>query len=360
MIEKLEKAEARFVKLEESLANPEIYKDQESYAALMKERKSLAPIIEKYRAYKAAVAARDGAAELRDDATQESELRELAAAEFADEAKKCETLHEELKILLLPKDENDDRNVIVEIRQGTGGEEAALFAAVLYRMYTMYAAARGFKAERIDANETELGGFKEISFMVEGEGAYSRLKFESGVHRVQRVPETEAQGRIQTSTATVAVLPEVEDVEISINPADLRIETCKSSGAGGQHVNKTESAIRIIHIPTGIVVECQEERSQFKNRDKAMKMLRTKLYDMERTKQTEAIASARKSQVGTGDRSERIRTYNFPQGRVTDHRIGLTLYKLDAVMNGDLDELIDALLTARRAEQLQNSENGGI
>ena len=360
MIEKLEKAEARFVKLEESLTDPEIYKDQESYAALMKERKSLAPIIEKYRAYKAAVAARDGAAELRDDATQESELRELAAAEFADEAKKCETLHEELKILLLPKDENDDRNVIVEIRQGTGGEEAALFAAVLYRMYTMYAAARGFKAERIDANETELGGFKEISFMVEGEGAYSRLKFESGVHRVQRVPETEAQGRIQTSTATVAVLPEVEDVEISINPADLRIETCKSSGAGGQHVNKTESAIRIIHIPTGIVVECQEERSQFKNRDKAMKMLRTKLYDMERTKQTEAIASARKSQVGTGDRSERIRTYNYPQGRVTDHRIGLTLYKLDAVMNGDLDELIDALLTARRAEQLQNSENGGM
>ena len=357
MIEKLEKAEARFVKLEESLADPEVYKEQETYAALMKERKALAPIIEKYRAYKAAVAARDGAAELRDDATQESELRELAAAEFADEAKKCETLHEELKILLLPKDENDDRNVIVEIRQGTGGEEAALFAAVLYRMYTMYAAARGFKAERIDANETELGGFKEISFMVEGEGAYSRLKFESGVHRVQRVPETEAQGRIQTSTATVAVLPEVEDVEISINPADLRIETCKSSGAGGQHVNKTESAIRIIHIPTGIVVECQEERSQFKNRDKAMKMLRTKLYDMERTKQTEAIASARKSQVGTGDRSERIRTYNYPQGRVTDHRIGLTLYSLESFLNGNLDEMIDALITADTAEKLKGAED---
>ena len=357
MIEKLEKAEARFVKLEESLADPEIYKDQESYAALMKERKSLAPIIEKYRAYKAAVAARDGAAELRDDASQESELRELAAAEFADEAKKCETLHEELKILLLPKDENDDRNVIVEIRQGTGGEEAALFAAVLYRMYTMYAAARGFKAERIDANETELGGFKEISFMVEGEGAYSRLKFESGGHRVQRVPEPEAQGRIQTSTATVAVLPEVEDVEISINPADLRIETCKSSGAGGPLVNKTESAIRIIHIPSGIVVECQEERSQFKNRDKAMKMLRTKLYDMERTKQTEAIASARKSQVGTGDRSERIRTYNYPQGRVTDHRIGLTLYSLESFLNGNLDEMIDALITADTAEKLKGAED---
>ena len=357
MIEKLEKAEARFVKLEESLADPEVYKEQESYAALMKERKSLAPVIEKYRAYKAAVAARDGAAELRDDAAQDSELRELAAAEFADEAKKCETLHEELKILLLPKDENDDRNVIVEIRQGAGGEEAALFAAVLYRMYTMYATARGFKTERIDANETELGGFKEISFMVEGEGAYSRLKFESGVHRVQRVPETEAQGRIQTSTATVAVLPEAEDVEISINPADLRIETCKSSGAGGQHVNKTESAIRIIHIPTGIVVECQEERSQFKNRDKAMKMLRTKLYDMERTKQTEAIASARKSQVGTGDRSERIRTYNYPQGRVTDHRIGLTLYSLESFLNGNLDEMIDALITADTAEKLKGAED---
>ena len=357
MIEKLEKAEARFVKLEESLADPEIYKDQESYAALMKERKALAPVIEKYRAYKAAVAARDGAAELRDDAAQDSELRELAAAEFADEAKKCETLHEELKILLLPKDPNDDKNVIVEIRQGAGGEEAALFAAVLYRMYTMYAAAKGFKTERIGANETELGGFKEISFMVEGEGAYSRLKFESGVHRVQRVPETEAQGRIQTSTATVAVLPEVEDVEIEINPADLRIETCKSSGAGGQHVNKTESAIRIIHIPTGIVVECQEERSQFKNRDKAMKMLRTKLYDMELTKQTEAIASTRKSQVGTGDRSERIRTYNYPQGRVTDHRIGLTLYSLESFLNGNLDEMIDALITADTAEKLKGAED---
>ena len=357
MIEKLEKAEARFVKLEESLADPEIYKDQESYAALMKERKTLAPVIEKYRAYKAAVAARDGAAELRDDAAQDSELRELAAAEFADEAKKCETLHEELKILLLPKDPNDDKNVIVEIRQGAGGEEAALFAAVLYRMYTMYAAAKGFKTERIGANETELGGFKEISFMVEGEGAYSRLKFESGVHRVQRVPETEAQGRIQTSTATVAVLPEVEDVEIEINPADLKIETCKSSGAGGQHVNKTESAIRIIHIPSGIVVECQEERSQFKNRDKAMKMLRTKLYDIELSKQTEAIASARKSQVGTGDRSERIRTYNYPQGRVTDHRIGLTLYSLESFLNGTLDEMIDALITADTAEKLKGAED---
>lgn len=355
MIEKLEKAEARFVKLEESLADPEIYKDQESYAALMKERKSLAPIIEKYRAYKAAVAARDGAAELRDDVTQESELRELAAAEFADEAKKCETLHEELKILLLPKDENDDRNVIVEIRQGTGGEEAALFAAVLYRMYTMYAAARGFKAERIDANETELGGFKEISFMVEGEGAYSRLKFESGVHRVQRVPETEAQGRIQTSTATVAVLPEVEDVEISINPADLRIETCKSSGAGGQHVNKTESAIRITHLPTGTVVECQDERSQYKNKDRAMQILRSKLYEAELARQNAAVAAERRSQIGSGDRSERVRTYNFPQNRVTDHRLtgDVKNFNIASIINGDLDPLIDALITAEQAEKLR-------
>ncbi len=357
MIENLEKAEQRFAKIEEALADPAIFAKQDSFTTLMKERKSLLPVIEKYREYKSAVAARDGAAELRDDASAESELRELAAEEFDAESRRCETLYEELKILLLPKDPNDDKNVIVEIRQGTGGEEAALFAAVLYRMYTMYATAKGFKTERISANETELGGFKEISFMVEGEGAYSRLKFESGVHRVQRVPETEAQGRIQTSTATVAVLPEVEDVEIEINPADLKIETCKSSGAGGQHINKTESAIRIIHIPTGIVVECQEERSQFKNRDKAMKMLRTKLYDIEMTKQTEAIASARKSQVGTGDRSERIRTYNYPQGRVTDHRIGLTLYSLESFLNGNLDEMIDALITADTAEKLKGTED---
>ena len=280
----------------------------------------------------------------------------MAAEEFDTENENCARLLDELKILLLPRDPNDDKNVIVEIRQGAGGEEAALFAAVLYRMYTMYAAAAGFKTELMNANETELGGYKEVSFMVEGEGAYSRLKFESGVHRVQRVPETEAQGRIQTSTATVAVLPEAEDVEIEINPADLKIETCKSSGAGGQHINKTESAIRIIHLPTGIVVECQEERSQFKNRDKAMKMLRTKLYDIEMTKQTEAIASARKSQVGTGDRSERIRTYNYPQGRVTDHRIGLTLYSLENFLNGNINEMIDALITADTAEKLKGSE----
>ena len=357
MIDKLKKAEERFEKIEEALADPEIFAKQDEFTALMKERKNLAPVIEKFREYKEAASARDGAKEIRDDSSAESELREMAAEEFDIESERCESLLAELKILLLPKDPNDDKNVIVEIRQGAGGEEAALFAAVLYRMYTMYAASAGFKIEVMNSNETELGGYKEISFMVEGEGAYSRLKFESGVHRVQRVPETEAQGRIQTSTATVAVLPEVEDVEIDINPADLKIETCKSSGAGGQHVNKTESAIRIIHIPTGIIVECQEERSQHKNRDKAMKMLRTKLYDIELSKQTEAIASTRKSQVGTGDRSERIRTYNYPQGRITDHRIGLTLYSLENFLNGNISEMIDALITADTAEKLKGEEN---
>ncbi len=357
MIDKLKKAEERFDKIEELLSDPEIFSKQEEFTSLMKERKNLYPIIEKFREYKEAESARDGAKELRDDSSVEAELREMAAEEYNTESERCERLIEELKILLLPRDPNDDKNVIVEIRQGAGGEEAALFAAVLYRMYTMYAASAGFKTEVMSANETELGGYKEISFMVEGEGAFSRLKFESGVHRVQRVPETEAQGRIQTSTATVAVLPEAEDVEIEINPADLKIETCKSSGAGGQHVNKTESAIRIIHMPSGIVVECQEERSQFKNRDKAMKMLRTKLYDIELSKQTEAIASARKSQVGTGDRSERIRTYNYPQGRITDHRIGLTLYSLESFLNGNIGEMIDALITADTAEKLKGNED---
>ncbi len=356
MIDKLKKAEERFDKIEEALADPEIFTKQDEYTSLMKERKTLLPVIEKFREYKTSEQTRDDAKEMRDDSSLESELREMAAEEFAEASEACERLLDELKILLLPRDPNDDKNVIVEIRQGAGGEEAALFAGVLYRMYTMYANSVGFKTELMSANETELGGYKEVSFMVIGEGAYSRLKFESGVHRVQRVPETEAQGRIQTSTATVAVLPEAEDVEIEINPADLKIETCKSSGAGGQHVNKTESAIRIIHLPTGIIVECQEERSQFKNRDKAMKMLRTKLYDIELTKQNDAIASARKSQVGTGDRSERIRTYNYPQGRITDHRIGLTVYSLENFLNGNIGEMIDALITADTAEKLKGSE----
>ena len=268
---------------------------------------------------------------------------------------KLESVSEEMKILLLPKDPNDDRNVIIEIRGGAGGEEAALFAAVLFRMYSMYAVKKGYKTELINANETELGGYKEISFMLTGEGAYSRLKYESGVHRVQRVPETETQGRIHTSTVTVAVLPEADDVEVTINPSDLRIDTFRSSGAGGQHINKTESAIRITHIPTGLVVECQDERSQYKNKDKAMKVLKSRLLESEREKQQSEVAEKRHSQVGTGDRSERIRTYNYPQGRVTDHRIGLTLYKIDDILNGNIDEIIDALITASRTEQL-NSE----
>ena len=273
-----------------------------------------------------------------------------------DEAKeKLETLSEQLKILLLPKDPNDDRNVIVEIRGGAGGEESALFSAVLYRMYTMYAEKRGYRVEVVNMNETELGGYKEISFMIEGDGAYSRFKYESGVHRVQRVPETESQGRVHTSTTTVAVLPEAEDVELEIDPKDLKIDTFRSSGAGGQHINKTSSAIRITHLPTGTVVECQDERSQYKNKDKALKVLKSRLLKEKQDKQASEIAADRKSQVGTGDRSERIRTYNYPQGRLTDHRIGLTLYKLEDILNGNLDEVIDALITADRAEKLKES-----
>jgi peptide chain release factor 1 len=265
-------------------------------------------------------------------------------------------LLEQLKILLLPRDPNDDKNVIVEIRAGAGGEEAALFAYVLYRMYNMYAESQKYKVELLSVNETGLGGFKEVTFMIIGDGAYSRLKFESGVHRVQRVPETETQGRIHTSTVTVAVLPEAEEVEVEINPADLKIETIKSSGAGGQHVNKTESAIRLIHKPSGIIIECQDERSQFKNRDKAMKLLRTKLYDIKESEQRERIATERRNQVGTGDRSERIRTYNYPQGRVTDHRIGFTLYSLENFLNGSIGQMIDALITADTAEKLKGND----
>ena len=264
-----------------------------------------------------------------------------------------EKAEQELKVLLLPKDPNDDRNVIVEIRGGAGGEEAALYAGTLFRMYSMYAETKGWKPEILSSNPTELGGFKEVSFMIEGEGAYSRFKFESGVHRVQRVPETESQGRIHTSTVTVAVLPEAQEVDVEINPADLQIDTYRSGGAGGQHVNKTESAIRITHIPTGTVVECQDERSQYKNKDRAMKILRSRILEAEQEKQNAEIAGARRLQVGTGDRSERIRTYNYPQGRVSDHRIGLTLYRLEAILNGDLDELIDALITAETAEKLK-------
>ena len=353
MLEKLAQTEERYIQIEEELASPDIFSNNEKYTSLMKEYKNLTPIISKYREYVATKNANEEAYTMLDESL-DSEMREMVSAELRETKARMEEISEELKVLLIPRDPNDDKNVMIEIRGGAGGEEAALFAGVLYRMYTMYAQTEGFKVSLMNANETELGGFKEITFMVEGEGAYSRFKFESGVHRVQRVPETESQGRIQTSTATVAVLPEAEDIEIEINPADIIIESCKSSGAGGQHVNKTESAVRLTHKPSGIVIECQEERSQFKNRDKAMKMLKTKLYDIKQTEQSEKIASERRSQVGTGDRSERIRTYNYPQGRVTDHRISLTLHSLESFLNGNIGDMIDALITADTAEKLKN------
>ena len=354
MTEKLEAIAEKFIKTEQMLQDPDVISDPGKYRRLMKERKSLQPVAEKYNMYKDLTARRDEARELI--SSGDPELAELARAELAEAEEAIAKCEEELKILLLPKDPNDDKNVVIEIRGGAGGDEAALFSYVLYRMYCMYAESRRWKTELINCNETELGGFKEVSFTVSGDGAYSRLKFESGVHRVQRVPETEAQGRIHTSTVTVAVLPEADDVEVEINPADIRFETCKSSGAGGQHINKTESAIRLYHKPSGLIIECQDERSQFKNKDKALKLLKTKLYDMKRREQHDRIASERRSQVGTGDRSERIRTYNYPQNRVTDHRIGMTLYSLDAFLDGDLDAMIDALITADTAAKLSSEE----
>ncbi len=357
MLEKLKEVKARFENIASQLEDPAVINDPENYKQLMREHKQLEPIIEKFSEYTATERAMEEAKEIADDTDTDADMRELASEEYYECKEKLPLLYDELRVLLLPKDPNDDKNVIVEIRAGAGGEEAALFASVLYRMYSMYAQRVGFKTELLGVNETGLGGYKEISFSLSGEGAYSKLKFESGVHRVQRVPETESSGRIHTSTATVAVLPEAEDVEVEINQTDLEIETCKSSGAGGQHVNKTESAIRIIHKPTGIIVECQDERSQHKNRDKAMKILRTKLYDMKLRERNEKIAGERKSQVGTGDRSERIRTYNFPQGRVTDHRIGLTLHSIESFINGDIDDMITALINADTAEKLKGSGN---
>ena len=356
MFEQLKTIENHFDELSQRLCDPSVVGDPAVYGETMKEYSSLEPLVLKYREYCAAEQAVAEARQILDGPEADKEFRELAAQELAagqETAARCE---EELKILLLPKDPNDEKNVIMEIRGGAGGEEAALFSAVLFRMYAMYAERRGFRVETLNANETELGGYKEISFMVSGAGAYSRLKYESGVHRVQRVPETETQGRIHTSTVTVAVLPEADEVEFEINPKDLQIDTFRSSGAGGQHINKTESAIRITHLPTSVVVECQDERSQYKNKDKAMKILRSRLYEAAQAEQNAAIAADRRSQVGTGDRSERIRTYNYPQSRVTDHRIGLTLYKLDSILNGDLDEVIDPLITAARAQQLQAGE----
>lgn len=355
MLVKYEEIESRLEEIEQRFASPEVSGNPELFRELMREHHRLLPIVEKIRECRRYEKAAAEARELQDTA-DEAEMRDLAGEELRAARAGMEQCERELRILLLPRDPSDDKNVIMEIRAGAGGEESALFAGDLYRMYSMYAAASGWHTEVLSVNPTELGGFKEISFSVEGEGAYARLKFESGVHRVQRVPETESQGRIHTSTVTVAVLPEAEEVEVTISPADLEIQTCKSSGAGGQHINKTESAIRILHRPSGIVVECQEERSQFKNRDKAMKLLRARLYDREKTKRDSEIADERRRQVGTGDRSERIRTYNFPQGRVTDHRIGLTLYSLDSFMDGKLDPVVDALLAADAASRLSGGE----
>ncbi len=355
MLDKLKDTEQKYIGIEDSLADPDIMSRQGEYAALMKEYKALTPIVDKYRQYRATKNNIEGINQML-EGELDREMRELASEELKAAKEELTALEEELKVLLLPRDPNDDKNVIVEIRAGAGGEEAALFASVLYRMYGMFSDSEGFKMSVMNSNPTELGGFRQIAFNVEGDGAYSRFKFESGVHRVQRVPETETQGRIHTSTVTVAVLPEAEEVEIEINPADLKFETCKSSGAGGQHINKTESAVRILHIPTGTVVECQEERSQFKNRDKAMKMLRAILYDRKQREQSDKIAQDRRDQVGTGDRSEKIRTYNYPQSRVTDHRIKMTIHSLDDFLNGNIGEMIDALATAEAAEKLKGEQ----
>lgn len=357
MFSRLQNIEKRFNEIGNELCNSEVFSDQNKYRMLMKEHKNLEPIVEKYKEYKKEQEDLDEAKELIHESSGDKELETMAKEAVESAKKNIQKISEELKILLLPRDPNDDRNVIIEIRGGAGGEEAALFSGVLFRMYNMYAQTRKWKVEVLNANETQLGGYKEISFMISGEGAYSRFKFESGVHRVQRVPDTEAQGRVHTSTVTVAVLPEADDVEIDINPADLQIDTYRAGGAGGQHVNKTESAIRITHIPTGVIVECQDERSQYKNKDKAMKVLKSRLLEAKRAEQESAVAEERRLQVGTGDRSERIRTYNYPQSRITDHRIGLTLYRLEDVLNGDLDEIIDALITADRAAKLSGNES---
>ncbi len=357
MIERLQVFEDRYEELSEKLCDPAVTSSPQRYAAVMKEYKAVEPVALAYRAYRQTLTEKDEAEELMADSGSDRELTALLAEEIDLLSRRAEEQKEELRLLLLPKDPNDDRNVIMEIRGGAGGEEAALFAAVLFRMYSMYAVKRGYRCEVLNTNETELGGYKEISFLIAGEGAYSRLKYESGVHRVQRVPETETQGRIHTSTVTVAVLPEAEEVEVTIDPADLKIDTFRSSGAGGQHINKTESAIRITHLPTGLVVECQDERSQYKNKDKAMKVLRSRLLKAERERQQNDVAQQRHNQVGTGDRSERIRTYNYPQGRVTDHRVGLTLYQLEDILNGSMDEILDVLITADRAARLEEQNH---
>lgn len=356
MFEKLEVMAEKYNEIGEKLSDPGIVSDNKLYTQLMKDYKNMTPIIEKYNEYQDALSSFSDAKEMLDEGLSDREMKELAQSVIEESKEDMERIVQELKVLLLPKDPNDDKNVIIEIRGGAGGEEASLFANSLYRMYTMYAETRGWKQEILYANPTELGGFKEISFSIEGSGAYSRLKYESGVHRVQRVPETESQGRIHTSTVTVAVLVEADEVEFEINPTDLKIDYFRASGAGGQHINKTESAVRITYLPTNVVVECQDERSQHKNKDKAMKILRSRIYEAMQEEHDAKIASERKMQVGTGDRSERIRTYNFPQGRLTDHRIGLTIYRLEDILNGNLDEVFDALATADQAAKLANQE----
>ena len=351
MLEKLEAVSSRYEELCAKSEQPDFYADPQKAAKLLREKNDLEPIVAAYTAYNRAQQEMDDAEELMSD----PEMKELCQQTYSDAKAEKERLYRELQILLLPKDPNDDKSVIVEIRGGVGGEESALFAHSLFRMYSMYAAKMGWSIELMNLNETELGGVKEADFIVSGRGAYSRLKYESGVHRVQRVPETESGGRVHTSTATVAVLPEMEEVDVQINPADIEMQVYRSSGAGGQHINKTSSAVRLIHKPTGIVVACQEERSQIQNREKCMRMLASKLYEMEQERLDSEVTGLRRSQVGTGMRNERIRTYNFPQGRVTDHRVGLTLYRIDAIMDGDLDEIINALATADQAEKLKNA-----
>ncbi len=354
MYDKLQAAENRYEEINHKLSDPQVIANQDEYRALMKEHSELDEIVQKYREYKNVNKEIDDAKEMLEDKL-DKDFRDMVEEELKEALEKIEVIKKELKILLVPKDPNDDKNIIVEIRGGAGGEESALFAGVLFRMYTRYAERKGWRTEIMDSNPTELGGFKEVIFSIEGRGAFSRLKFESGVHRVQRVPATEASGRIHTSTVTVAVLPEVEEVDVDINPSDLQIDTYRAGGAGGQHINKTESAIRITHIPSGLVVTCQDERSQYKNKDKAMKVLRSRLYNLAQEQQNSEVAMERKSQVGTGDRSERIRTYNYPQGRVTDHRINLTLYKIEELLDGDIEEIIDALITTDQSQKLGNS-----
>ena len=352
MFDNLDAVEKNYEELTKKISDPEVISNQNEWRKMMKEQSDLEPIVQKYREYKNVQKELEEAKEMLND----KELKELAEEEMLAAKEKLPVLEEELKMILIPKDPDDEKNVICEIRAGAGGDEAALFAGTLFRMYSMYCDRKHWKLEVLNENPTELGGYKEISFMIKGKGAYSRLKFESGVHRVQRVPETEASGRIHTSTATVAVLPEVEDVDVEINPADIRMEVVRASGAGGQHVNKTSSAVRLIHIPTGMVAECQTERSQVQNRDYAMKLLRSRLYEKEKAERDSELENQRRSQIGNADRSEKIRTYNYPQGRITDHRIGVSIYQMDNFLNGDLDDMIDNLIAADTAEKLKGNE----